>query len=153
MLKIRKILKSENGFSLIEVLMALALLGLIAVAFIMAISTATKAIYIADEMTTAESLARSQMEFIKEQEYMRAPDDGEMEYDEIPILDNPDSWNIKSVNRGGGEVDVVIAVPWDNLTNQPSPDDVGLQKVTIIVTHHEYPVFTLEDFKVDAGVN
>jgi prepilin-type N-terminal cleavage/methylation domain-containing protein len=150
-----KIIKSEKGFTLIEVLMALALLGLIATAFIMAISTATKAIYIADEMTTAESLARSQMEFIKEQQYNMAPHDGETAYDEIPILDNP-NYSIWSVDRYGEVVPSateVIAVPWDNATGQPSPDDVGLQKVTIIVMHHNYEVFTLEDYKVDAGVN
>jgi len=60
-----KLIKNERGFTFVEVVIALAILGVIAAGFLMALATASKAIIIADERTTAESLARSQMEYVK----------------------------------------------------------------------------------------
>lgn len=127
---LKKIIKSERGITLVEVLVALALLGLIASAFLMAISTATKAIYIADERTTAESLARSQLEFVKEQEYIDYSETGHDVYDEIIIPD--EKYGIGSL--------IVEEL------------QIGLQKITVIIHHHDYEVLTLEGYKVDAGV-
>ena len=63
------VIKNERGIGLIEVLIALAILGIVAAAFLSGLATASKAIYIADVRTTAESLARSQMEYVKNQPY------------------------------------------------------------------------------------
>ena len=60
---------NSRGFALVEVVIAIALLGMLGVAFLGGLSTASKAIFIADERATAESLARSQMEYIKSQSY------------------------------------------------------------------------------------
>jgi prepilin-type N-terminal cleavage/methylation domain-containing protein len=64
-----KLKKNEKGFTLIEVLVALAIVSLVVVAFLMAMGTAHKATFISNERTTAESLARSQMEYVKNQAY------------------------------------------------------------------------------------
>lgn len=64
-----KRLRKQRGFTLIEVIIAMALLGIIAIAFLGALATASSSIIIADERTTAESLARSQMEYAKNQDY------------------------------------------------------------------------------------
>ena len=61
--------KNEKGFSLIEVVIALALLGIIAIAVLSGLATASIALIIADERTTSESLARSQMEYVKNCSY------------------------------------------------------------------------------------
>jgi len=49
----KKLRGNETGFTLIETLVALALLGLIAVAFFSALTTAARATFIADEQATA----------------------------------------------------------------------------------------------------
>jgi prepilin-type N-terminal cleavage/methylation domain-containing protein len=56
--------RREDGFSLIEVVISIALLGIVGVALANGLSGSSKALMIADERTTSESLARTQMESI-----------------------------------------------------------------------------------------
>jgi prepilin-type N-terminal cleavage/methylation domain-containing protein len=58
---------SSRGFTLIEVVLAIAFVGIITIAFLSALSTASTVLIITDDRATAESLARSQMEDIKSQ--------------------------------------------------------------------------------------
>jgi len=77
-----KLVSGQKGTTLIEVLIAIAILGMIAVPFLTALSTSSRALIIADERTTAESLVRSQMEYVKSQEYDA---DGYAKIADIPV--------------------------------------------------------------------
>jgi len=55
----------QKGQILIEVLVALAILGIVAVAFLTALTTTSLALIVADRKTTAESLTRSEFEYIE----------------------------------------------------------------------------------------
>ncbi len=145
-------IKNERGFSLVEVLIALLILGIIGAAFLSGLATASKALVTADERATAESLARSQMEYVKNQDYDTAPDGGEATYDKID--DIPEGYTIWSINRAGDPVngdddDDIIGVPWDSENNQPVTTDDGLQRIKLVIKHHnDKVVLTLEDYKV-----
>ncbi len=120
-------MKNEKGFALIEVIIAVALLGIISVAFLGALATASKAIFVSDERATAESLARSQMEYIKIQDYDATS------YDPAPI---PDEYAGYSATIDANEL------------------AVGPQKITVKIYHHDDahvnpPVIKLEGYKVD----
>jgi len=169
---------NSKGFSIIEVLVALALLGIIAVAFLGGLATASKAMIIADERATAESLARSEMEYVKncEYEFTGAPTyekDNEPSsthsgyficvdallinpYSGKPLLD-PADWSY-----------LITAGPYDPLYDEQGGDplthpDTGeqltisdvqdIQKIIVNIYHHPDtdpdPVITLEDYKVD----
>jgi len=130
------------------VIIALAILGVIAVAFLGGLMTSLKAVSIADERSTAQSLAQSQMEYVKSQDYSSAPAGGDVTYLKIDLSENP-YYFVKSINQAGDTVDDIKGVPWDTENGQPSTNDEGLQKVTIIVQHSDKGVFTLEDYKVD----
>ena len=138
---------SSRGFSLIEVLVAIALMGTIAIAILSALSTASLALFTADKRATADSLARSQMEYVKNQDYADA-EEGDPIYDEIiPI---PDGYTICSVNRDGVIVNVVIGVPWDsedNKPNEPADEDDGLQRIKLVIKNSGKAVITLEGYK------
>jgi len=124
--EVRKICTGNSkGVSAIEVIIALAILGIIAVAFLGGLSTALNATSIADERSVAQSLAQSQMEYIKSQDYVYDA----TEYD--VISDVPDGYTIQ-----------VVAEPLN------TPDD-GIQKITITIKHQGNEVLTLEDYKVD----
>jgi prepilin-type N-terminal cleavage/methylation domain-containing protein len=67
-----KLVSGQKGTTLIEVLIAIAILGMIAVPFLTALSTSSRALIIADERTTAESLIRSEIEYVRSQDYCNA---------------------------------------------------------------------------------
>ena len=158
--KVRRTLGgNSSGFTLIEVLVALALFGIIAITFLGGLTTASRAVLTGDIRTTAESLARTQMEYVKNQVYEPAPDGGEVTYEKISGV--PDGYSVCSVSRNDttsdtpvncGPDDRIIAAPWDTDTNEPVPiadGDTGLQRIKLIIMHEGQRIFSLESYKVD----
>jgi len=121
--------RRESGLTLIETVVALAIIGVIAVAFLSGLATTSKAAFIADEQTTAESLARSQMEWAKKVDYVYDA----TEYSPAPIPSGKDYINYSAV-----------------ITAEPlrAPDD-GIQKITVTIKHSDKGVIRLEGYKVD----
>ncbi len=115
-------MKSEKGVSLIETIVALALVGIIAVTFLSALATTSNTRAIADERASAEILAESQMEKIKKQGYA-------LSYDPVPILDEYDSYS----------ADILV----DSMRNG------NIQKITVTISHKGQDVTTLESYKVN----
>ncbi len=64
----------QKGVMLLEILVGLAILGVIAVAYMNGMTSTFKAIGISQEKVAAESLAKSQIEYIKVQDYIRVAD-------------------------------------------------------------------------------
>ena len=120
---------NEAGVTLLETLVALALLGIIAAVFLSGLGTTAKASLVIDKQTTAGSLARSQMEYVKTVGYV----DEATEYTAAPIPSSEDYANY-SVS--------IAAEPLNN------PDD-GIQKITVTVKHNGEEAITLEGYKVD----
>ena len=144
------LVRKEKGFSLIEVLVALAILGLIGAAFLMALATASKAIIIADERTTAESLARSQIEFVKSQDYIdyHLHDPSEVYLEITPL---PTNYSIVFIAE---PIDPTTGLPYTGPDGDPDGDGVygqddGIQRITVTVSHQGNTVLTLEGYKVD----
>jgi prepilin-type N-terminal cleavage/methylation domain-containing protein len=117
---------SETGVTLIETLVALALIGIISVAFLSGLATAAKATFIADEQATAESLARSQIEYVKNQGY-------DSEATTYLTVDAPEGYAVS--------VDV---------SSIPDPDtDTGIQKIRVTVKRGAKTVLIIDAYKVD----
>ncbi len=120
---------SESGVTLIETVVALAILGTIAVTFLSGLATTSRAAFIADEQATAESLAESQMECAKNVNYSYEA----TEYSPAPIPSDKDYLNYTAA---------ITAEPLYN------PDD-GIQRITITVKRSNKEVIKLEGYKVD----
>lgn len=126
---LRKYACSEPGMAFVETIVALALLGAIGVAFLSGLATISKASIIADEQTTAESLARVQMEWAKG----------------VAYISEATGYSLAPIPGGGdyaGYSAVIAAEPLNN------PDD-GIQKITVTVQHAGKEVFKLEGYKVN----
>lgn len=139
----------SRGFTLIEVLIALALFTIIAFVFAGGLSTASKAVLLADVRTRAESLARTQMESIKNEQYSPALTGGVGNYTKINV---PAGYSICSFNRTSPPANCgprVLAIPWDSGNNTAASTDDGLQKITLVIMHDDREVITLEGYKVN----
>jgi prepilin-type N-terminal cleavage/methylation domain-containing protein len=68
-------MKSEKGYTLIEVIVALALLGFISASFLGGVATTSTARVTADERTSAKILAESLMDTVKKLPYASSYDD------------------------------------------------------------------------------
>ena len=133
--KIRKACQGNSrGFTMIEVVIAIALIGLIGVAVLSALSTASMALIIADERATAESLARSQMEYIKDNNNSLYDTNDPPEYSP-DLASVPDGYYI--------DIEAVRLDP----EGDGYDDDDGIQKITVTVSRDGEVVVTLEDFK------
>ena len=148
-------IKSEKGIGLIEVLIALAILGLVAAAFLSGLATASKALIVADERTTAESLARSQMEYVKSQDYSNTNVDWDYTVTDSgrSFTTQPPDWWVDA-NPGNPPL---LASNYAGYSVEASADEdaanVDIQKITVEV-YYEHddssdPVIKLEGYKVD----
>ena len=124
-----KLACSESGMAFIETVVALALLGIISVTFLSGLATTSKASIIADEQTTGESLALSQMEWAKKVDYVYDA----AEYSPAPIPGGKDYINYSAT------------IAAESLHN---PDE-GVQKITVTVKRADKEVSQLEGYKVD----
>jgi prepilin-type N-terminal cleavage/methylation domain-containing protein len=115
-------MRGDKGFAFIETIVALGLLGIVAVICLGSIGTSTHAAMVNDEQATAESLARSQVEYIKDCAYQSS-------YQLDPELDIPVRWSIQEPT-----VEVL---------------EVGLQKVTITVQRDGEEKLSVMMYKVD----
>jgi len=150
---------SSRGVTLIEVLIALALFTIIAIVFISGLTVAARAVFIGDQRTTAESLARAQMEYVKSQAYSPAEWDYEITastptrtYDEDhPDGERPIWWDLSE--DVPPELDAMfhayaVRVDAEGLEDPENPGNYldGIQMIRVTVRHDERVVFTLEGY-------
>lgn len=134
----------QKGQILIEVLVALAILGIVAVAFLTALTTTSVALIVADRKTTAESLTRTELEYIQNSDYW--PHDFTYELPSgYPPWDTghtlPSGYNTYSLVVDGFFVNPV--------THQRQTADDGIQKVTVEVYQQGQLVLTTSDYKTE----
>jgi len=119
---------NQKGVSLLEVAISIALLGIITVTIFTALRGSTTALITADKRTTAESLARSEMEYLKNLPYSSG---------------NYTLQSVPAEYSGYTITNPLVPVP----VSDTSGPRVGLQKITISVYYKGLEVLTLEGYK------
>ncbi|MCX8126000.1 MAG: hypothetical protein N3E40_02490 [Dehalococcoidia bacterium] len=118
--------KGELGLGLVDTLVSVFVLGVIAVAFTMALSTGTTGTAETERQGIAWTIAMSQLEYVKGLAYV--PGSGS-----YPSISVPPGRTVTAVRSA-------IAEAYGN------PD---IQKITVTVTHGGATVLTVEDYKVN----
>ena len=121
--------RNESGFSLVETVISILLIGILAAAYLGSLATGLRVLIDTDRRQTARTLAEHQLEYIKSLAYALTytPDIVAEEYDGY------------SVTVSAAEV---------------TARDVNLQKIEVLVYFHDRPVVladgaTLQGFKVN----
>jgi len=117
-------LQAEEGFTLVEALVSVAILSLALVVFLAGLSTGVLSSNQSDRLSTAHELARSQMEYTKETVYQAAPSS-------YPTVTPPSGYQVASnaSTISGGDADI--------------------QLITVQVSKDGLVVYALEGYKVD----
>ena len=138
----------EKGFTLVEVLIAMALFSITVLAFTFALQTATKARALAQDRTIAENLAISTIETVQAEPYISAASGSVASYS---VVNAPPNFTIATLDRNNDQVDgVVYGVPWNTTTNTAyTGNDPKIQRITVIVDLGSKEVFRLKDYKVN----
>ena len=110
-------------------MVALAVLAAVGVTFLSGLATTSKAVVLTDEQATAESIAWTQMEAVKQAPYVN----GATTYAGETIPSNKDYLNY------------TVAITAEPLHN---PDD-GIQKIKVTVRRSGTAVLAVEGYKVD----
>ena len=114
-------MKNEKGSTLLEVLVALALLGIVSVLFLSGVANSSTARVTADERVSAKILAESLIDDLKKQDF-------------------DSSYNITIPSEFAGYS--------ANLTVESLANGC-IQRLTIVIEHLDSDVLTLESYKVD----
>jgi len=137
-----RFLRGQRGFTLIEILIALALLGIIAVAFLNGLSTASKGVMVSQERVAAESLAKSQMEDIKVQDYIPVAD-----YD--PPVKCYELINIPADLVGKYAIEII---PPETIISRPAEGGFELQGITVVIKHNGEGMFTMSSYRCGSAI-
>ncbi|MBT4512177.1 MAG: type II secretion system protein [Chloroflexi bacterium] len=127
-------MRNQQGFSLVEVLVALSILGTFGIALLGGLITVSKSTPIIDEKSTAQSLAERQLEYVRVQPY--------------DYSNNPPQYTVLSgtaVPSGYGIGMLSTRLDHDD---DGIGDDDGVQQIAVTITHDSKSVITLEGYKV-----
>jgi prepilin-type N-terminal cleavage/methylation domain-containing protein len=117
----------QKGQTLVEVLIAVAILGVVGVAFLTSLVVAYGAATLNDQKTTAESLSRAELERIRYSGY-------------DAVVDNT------TVKLG---YDVIVDAEYiDPATYLPTGSPLGMKKVTVTVSRQGKVLLVTETIKV-----
>ena len=121
--KVKGWVQDQRGLGLVESLIAVAILGTAVVAFIMALSAGTVAVREGNQQVVAQSLVRTQLEYIKSCDYDTT----------YSTVDAPEGYTISV------EVD---SIP-------EADDDIDIQKIGVTISIGDENILTVEDYKVN----
>jgi type II secretory pathway pseudopilin PulG len=134
-LKVR--FQDEAGIGLVESLAAVALLGIAGTAFVLSLSTGAIAVRENDQEVVAQSLARAQLEYIKNYPY----NPGATTYPYVDSYDETYNPSPITLPEGYGIGVVVSPIP-------EAGGDTDIQKIAVTISREGVDLLTVAGYKV-----
>lgn len=133
--RLQTLYSEERGVTLVEELVTIAVIGLGIVILVAMVTTGAIGVRQIDDRVKAETLARSQLELIKDANYQ--PDPTTNPY---PTVSSPPDYQVT--------VDIAY---WNASTETftPTVRDDGLQQITVSVTSEGEDLAQVAEYKVD----
>jgi len=129
--------RKERGFTFVEVLIAILLISIVGLGIFTALAFSSRHTLNADVRATAESIARSEMEYIKSLPY-----DG---------INNPPQYTPQTMANLGMNSSWTISTAFARL--DPKADgtgnDDGIQKIAVTVFYKGTSVLIVQGYKLD----
>lgn len=127
--------QNDLGFSLVEQLVALAIMSTAIVVLLAGLMTAARGISLFADRVTAQSLARSQLEMIKDSPYIADPT-----ANPYPAVSAPAAYTLTT-----------SVEYWDSAseTFRSAVQNDGMQRITVEVNRAGNQILSVEDYKVD----
>ncbi len=136
-----KLFREQKGFTLIEVLVGVAIFAVIGVALMSGLSTGYKSLAISQERTFAEGLAKSQAEYIKDQGYISVLDyDPGVEGKYYVVIDIP-----AHLSGAGYTVEITVA---EDPVYPAGVSGFELQSITVKVKRHGNVKLTITFYRM-----
>ncbi len=130
-------LSDERGQSMVELLVAIAVITIVLSAFLAALSAASLSVAVVRERVTAENLARKQLECIQDLTYIE---------NATPITYTT---ACTVTHLSSYPMDVSISY-WDSSAFTANPaDDAGMQWITVTIRHKGEDVFAIGNYKAE----
>jgi prepilin-type N-terminal cleavage/methylation domain-containing protein len=123
----------QSGMTLIEILVALGILAAAAVVFLLGMAASSSGVIISQERVAVDSLAKSEMEYIKNLSYDDVNNPPVYEVD--PGLSIPSGYNM-----------VVTALRLDPEEDGTADDD-GIQQITVTITRNGETASSMVGYK------
>lgn len=146
-----RLIIGQRGQTLVEVLIAIVILGMVAVPFLTALSVSSRAIMVTDDKAAAESLVRHELEYVKESPYNFTG----FSYQIPATPDNPPPWDSSRIALDdcyAGYAVNVTGVPINPDTGEALADpknDQHIQNITVRVYHGNRSVLNMSTYKMD----
>ncbi|MDD5093956.1 MAG: type II secretion system protein [Dehalococcoidia bacterium] len=136
-IKKRLVISGQPGFTLIEVLVAVALMATMGVGFVSAMITGTNSTGVVEKKVDIDNLARAQMEYTKGCQYKAVGDGGYLTIDD-PTVDP--------------EYRVTLPSDYDILVEQTAVDETDppyIQMITVTIKRGSDTLLELQGYKVN----
>lgn len=135
--RVKAAFREKAGIGLVETLAAVAILGTAGVAFVLSLSTGTIAVREGEQEAIAQSLARAQLEYIKNYPYQPAA----ATYPYVYNFDEKYNPNPITLPQGYEISVTVSSIP-------QAGGDPNIQKIRVTISREEEELLTIETYKV-----
>ena len=131
---------NEAGVTLIETVVALAILGIVAVIFLSSMSTAFRGIMVSQERVAAESLASSQLEYIRIQDYIAVAD--------YNPADPANSYQLIAIPQDLADQGYAIGLSAPQTVDVQGGGWGELQSLTVVVSRNGEEMLTISEYRI-----